>query len=157
MDVRPVGQRARATELEVHPRASILALPFHLHALNPSKQSIVFTFTCDDTINTITMAPMTRRSQAAAQAAANKPAPAPAPSTGISKRSRAAPASTRKEQSNNWELLDRESSHAEADREDLDNVDEHDELPDMDFSTTRTGGAVQTATDSLRDIADRVG
>ena len=99
---------------------------------------------------------MTRRSQAAAQAAANTPAPAP--STGISKpvtrRSRAAAASTRKEQSDSWQLLDRESSHAEADHEDL---DEQDEAPDMDFSTTRTGGAVQTATDSLRDIADRVG
>ena len=51
-------------------------------------------------------------------------------------------------------MLDRESSHAEADHDD----DEHDnETADMDFSTTRTGGAVQTATDSLRDIADRVG
>lgn len=102
------------------------------------------------------MAPMTRRSQAAAQAAANTPAPAP--STGISKpvtrRSRAAAASTRKEQSDSWQLLDRESSHAEADQEDF---DEQDEAPEMDFSTTRTGGAVQTATDSLRDIADRVG
>jgi nuclear pore complex protein Nup107 len=106
------------------------------------------------------MAPMTRRSQAAAAAAANTPAAPPAPSTGISKpvtrRTRATASTTRKEPSDSWELLDHQPSQATA--ENLDDLDEEqDELAEMDFSTTRTGGAVKTATDSLRDIADRVG
>jgi nuclear pore complex protein Nup107 len=104
------------------------------------------------------MAPMTRRSMAAATAAANTAAAAS--STGISKpvtrRSRAAAASTRKEQSESWELLD-DHRTSQADADNFDHADEHDEAADMDFSTTRTGGAVKTATDSLRDIADRVG
>lgn len=112
------------------------------------------------------MAPMTRRSQAAASAAANTPAPATSNNTGVSKpvtrRSRApvtTSAATRKDQSNSWELLDRESSHAND--EDLES--EHGaataKASDMDFSTTTrtTRGAAQTAADSLRDIADRVG
>lgn len=105
------------------------------------------------------MAPVTRRSQAAAAANVAASAPTPAASTGVSKpvtrRSRAAAANTRKEQSDSWELLDRETSQA-ADTE-ADDLEEADDAADMDFSTTRTGGAVQTATDSLRDIADRVG
>jgi nuclear pore complex protein Nup107 len=109
---------------------------------------------------------MTRRSQAAASAAANT-APATANNTtGVSKpvtrRSRApvtTSAATRKDQSNSWELLDRESSHAN----DEDIESEHGaataKASDMDFSTTTrtTRGAAQTAADSLRDIADRVG
>jgi nuclear pore complex protein Nup107 len=106
------------------------------------------------------MAPMTRRSQAAAAAAANTPAAPPAPSTGISKpvtrRTRATASTTRKEPSDSWELLDHQPSRADTDN--LDDLEEEkDELAEMDFSTTRTGGAVKTATDSLRDIADRVG
>jgi nuclear pore complex protein Nup107 len=115
----------------------------------------------------IKMAPMTRRSQAAASAAASTTAPATANSTtGISKpvtrRSRApvtTSAATRKDQSNSWELLDRESSH--DNNEDIGSA--HGaataKASDMDFSTTTrtTRGAAQNAADSLRDIADRVG
>ena len=116
------------------------------------------------------MAPMTRRSQAAASAAASN-APAPANNTtGISKskpvtrRSRApvtTSIATRKDQSNSWELLDRESSRATDD--DFASDSERDaattRASDMDFSTTArtTRGAAQSAADSLRDIADRVG
>jgi nuclear pore complex protein Nup107 len=108
------------------------------------------------------MAPMTRRSQAAASAAANTTAPATGISKPVTRRSRApvtTSAATRKDQSNSWELLDRESSHAND--EDIESA--HGaataKASDMDFSTTTrtTRGAAQTAADSLRDIADRVG
>jgi hypothetical protein len=115
----------------------------------------------------IKMAPMTRRSQAAASAAASTTAPATANNTtGISKpvtrRSRApvtTSAATRKDQSNSWELLDRESSH--DNNEDIGSAygAATAKASDMDFSTTTrtTRGAAQNAADSLRDIADRVG
>ena len=113
------------------------------------------------------MAPMTRRSQAAASAAASTTAPATSNNTtGVSKpvtrRSRApvtTSAATRKDQSNSWELLGRESSH--DNNEDIGSA--HGaataKASDMDFSTTTrtTRGAAQNAADSLRDIADRVG
>lgn len=121
------------------------------------------------------MAPMTRRSQAAAAAAAaSTSAPAPAPAAGVSKpvtrRSRA-PAATaaRKEQSDSWELLDRQTSrNGEANeddaQEDADSDTNNAPAPapaPMSFSTARTitrpSGAAQTAANSLRDIADRVG
>lgn len=112
------------------------------------------------------MAPMTRRS-AAASATANTPAPATANNTtGVSKpvtrRSRApvtTSAATRKDQSASWELLDRESSHANDEDIESKHGAATAKTSEMDFSTTTgtTRGAAQTAADSLRDIADRVG
>lgn len=115
------------------------------------------------------MAPMTRRSQAAA--AANASATPAAPATGVSKpvtrKSRAPAASTtaRKEQSDSWELLDRRPSRTEkADTYDADlseEPDNHQSNGNMRLFTTTTAkqssGAAQTAANSLRDIADRVG
>jgi hypothetical protein len=58
-----------------------------------------------------------------------------------------------KEPSNSWELLDHQTSQADADK--LDDLDEEqDEVAEID---TRTRDAAKTATDSLRDIADRIG
>ena len=84
----------------------------------------------------------------------------------MTRRSRApvtTSAATRKDQSNSWELLDRESSHANEDDFAGTSASERDaatmKAPSMGFSTTArtTRGAAQTAADSLRDIADRVG
>jgi len=106
---------------------------------------------------------MTRRSQAAASAAANTTANN---TTGVSKpvtrRSRApatTSAATRKDQSSSWEVLDRESSRANDEDIEFERDAASARASDMDFSTTTrtTRGAAQTAADSLRDIADRVG
>lgn len=116
---------------------------------------------------------MTRRSQAAAAANASATPSAPPATnttTGVSKpvtrRSKAPAASTtsRKDQSDSWELLDRRAS-VRGDN----NSNKHDadsQEPDSQqinssmklFSTTaKPNGAAQTAANSLRDIADRVG
>lgn len=123
---------------------------------------------------------MTRRSQAAAaaNASATPSVPPPATSTststtttGVSKpvtrRSRALAASTtsRKDQSDSWELLDRRASargdnnnsNNDADSEEPDSQQPNSSMKLFSTTTARPNGAAQTAANSLRDIADRVG